>query len=90
MPNEVPEPTELIFPPPSSWPPALLAGGLALLIAGLFTWWPYAVLGAFVGLLALRRWLRDAGSEIAALPRRQRISTAPIPLSSPPPREPVA
>jgi hypothetical protein len=90
LPNDLPEPTELIFPPPSSWAPALLAGSLALFIAGLFTWWPYAVIGAFVGLLALRHWLRSTGREIAALPRRQRVSTAPIPLSSPPRREPVS
>ncbi|MGZ5309057.1 MAG: hypothetical protein ACXWDQ_01235 [Solirubrobacterales bacterium] len=89
-PNDAPEPTELVSPPPSSWAPVLLAGGLALLIAGLFTWWPYAAIGAFVALLALRGWLRAAGRDIAALPRRQRISTAPIPLSAPPPREPVA
>jgi hypothetical protein len=88
--NDLPEPTELIFPPPSSWAPALLAGGIAVFIVGLIVWWPYAVIGAFVGLLSLRRWIKDAGSEIAALPRRQRISTAPIPLSAPPPREPVS
>ena len=88
--NDLPEPTELVVAPPSSWAPALLAGGMALFIVGLIVWWPYAAIGAFVGLLALRRWIRDTGSEIAALPRRQRISTAPIPLSAPPPREPVA
>ena len=88
--DDLPEPTELAYPPPSSWAPAILAGGLALFIVGLIIWWPYAAIGAFAALLALRHWIRDAGREIAALPRRQRISTAPIPLSAPPPRDPVS
>ena len=75
------EPTELVYPPRSSWAPALLAAGLAGLIAGLFTWWPYAVLGAAVALPALISWLRTAGREIARLPRKQEMATAPIPLS---------
>lgn len=88
MPAEIPEPTELIQPPRSSWTPALLAAGLGGLIAGLFTWWPYAVIAGFVVLLGLISWLRHAGRDLLSLPRRQRVSTAPIPLSAPPRAEP--
>ncbi len=78
--NETPEPTELVVTPPASWVPAILAAGLASLIVGLFTWWPYAVIGAIVVVLAKLAWLRRARRELVQLPRRQRLSTAPIPL----------
>jgi len=86
---DAPEPTELVYPPASSWAPALTAGGLAGLVAGLFTWWPYALIGAFVLLLALRSWLRTSWGELVSLPRRQRTSTAPIPLPGAASREPA-
>ncbi len=78
------EPSELIYPPRSSWLPAILAAGLGGLITGLFTWWPFALIGGAVALLALRAWIRDAGREHTRLPRRQRASTAPLPLRPPP------
>jgi hypothetical protein len=75
------EPTELIYAPKPSWAPALFAGGLTLLIVGLFTWYPYAVVGGVVALIALRMWVKDSIASVARLPRRQRVSTAPIPLT---------
>lgn len=75
------EPTELIYAPAHSWLPALAAAGLAGLVVGLFTWWPYAAIGGGVALVALIAWLRETGRDIARLPRRQPLSTAPIPLS---------
>ncbi len=85
--TEIPEPTELINAPRPSWAPPLLAVGLAGLVAGLFTWWPYAVIGAVIALFSLRHWLRETGAELARLPRRQRLSTAAIPLDAAQPRD---
>ena len=80
MRDRVPEPTELIYLPEPSWQPALIAAGIAGVIVGLFTWWPYAVVGAIVGLLALRGWIRDARRELNRLPRHQEVSSAPLPV----------
>ena len=73
------EPSELLYLPPPSWQPALLAAGLAGVVASLFTWWPYGVVGALVALAALWAWIRDARREFSRLPREQRISAAVIP-----------
>ena len=73
------EPTELVYLPEPSWHPALLAAGLAGVVASLFTWWPYGVVGAIVALFALFGWIRDAREGFNRLPRRQRIATAVIP-----------
>ena len=70
---------ELIYPPESSWQPALIAFGLAAVIASLFTWWPYGVIGAVVALFALRSWISDAREGYSRLPRDQRTATAVIP-----------
>jgi hypothetical protein len=73
------EPTELVYVPESSWQPALIAFGLAAVLASLFTWWPYGVIGAVIALAALRSWIADAGRDYAKLPRRQRMATSVIP-----------
>ena len=73
------EPSELLYLPPPSWQPALLAAGLAGVVASLFTWWPYGVVGAVVALAALWAWIRDARREFSRLPREQRITAAVIP-----------
>jgi len=65
--------------PESAWQPILLAAGLAGVIASLFTWWPYGVIGAVVALFALLSWVRDSREDFTRLPRSQRISTAVIP-----------
>lgn len=73
------EPVELVYVPASSWQPALIAFGLAAVLASLFTWWPYGVGGAIVALFALRSWIRDARRDYTRLPRQQRVATAVIP-----------
>jgi len=73
------EPLELVYVPESSWQPALIAFGLAAVLASLFTWWPYGVAGAVIALGALWAWIRDARQNFNRLPRKQRIATAVIP-----------
>ena len=76
-PNQAP--VELVYVPQPSWQPALIALGFAGLVASLFTWWPYGVVGAVVALFAARSWIVDARSDFGRLPRRQSIATAVIP-----------
>jgi hypothetical protein len=73
------DPTELVYLPEPSWQPALIAFGLAAVIASLFTWWPYGVIGAVIALAALRSWISDSGRNYEKLPRRQRVATSVIP-----------
>jgi len=73
------QPLELIYAPEPSWAPALVAFGIAGVVASLFTWWPYGVVGAVVALFALRAWIQDAREDFNRLPRHQRIATAVIP-----------
>jgi hypothetical protein len=80
--EQPPEPTELIYTPRASWLPALTALGIAMVVTGLFTWFPYLIIGAAIALLSLWRWLSEVRDDIARLPRRQRPVTAPIPLQS--------
>ena len=75
------EPTELVYLPESSWQPALIAFGLAAVVASIFTWWPYGVAGAIVALVALIGWMRDARYGYSRLPRRQRVATAVLPAT---------
>jgi hypothetical protein len=82
-----PEPTEMIYLPKPSVLPALFAAGLAGLLIGLYTWFPYAIAGALVALYSLVAWLRRNRDEIAAMPREQHTDTAPIPLTAPQPRD---
>ena len=73
------EPTELIYLPEPSWYPALIAAGLAGVIASLFTWWPYGVAGALLAVVALWAWIRESREEFGKLPRRQRTTAAVLP-----------
>jgi len=85
--SQPPKPTESIYLPRPTLFPALLALGLAAVIVGLFAWWPYSVIGAFIALGSLAGWLRANRDEIARMPRRQRTDTAPVPLTVSPPPE---
>jgi hypothetical protein len=82
--NRVPPPTELVYVPEASWQPALIAAGLAGVLAGMYTFWPYAAAGAAVAVLAIAAWVRDARRDFGRLPRRQRVTSAPIPPTPPP------
>lgn len=77
--RQPPPPTELVYVPRPSWLPLLVATGLAGLLVGLFTGWPYAVAGAVVLLASLWAWVRDAGDELGRLPRRQTVTSAVLP-----------
>ena len=71
--------TELIYLPEPSWYPALLAFGVAGVLAGLWVWWPYGAIGAVVALVALFGLIGEARDSYRRLPRRQRVATAVIP-----------
>ncbi len=73
------QPVELIYLPEPSWNPALFAFGLAGVLAGLWIWWPYGVIGAVVALFALVGLISEARDSFSRLPRRQRVATAVIP-----------
>jgi predicted anti-sigma-YlaC factor YlaD len=75
------KPTELIHLSRASAAPALFALGLAAVIVGLYSWWPYSVAGGLIVLGSLFAWLRGNRDEIAGMPRRQHTDTAPVPLS---------
>jgi hypothetical protein len=75
------KPTELIYLPKASALPVLVAIGIAAIIVGLYSWWPYTVAGGLIALISLVAWLRTNRDEIARMPREQHTDTAPIPLS---------
>ena len=75
------KPTELIYQPKASPLPALVALGIAAVVVGLYSWWPYSVVGGLIALISLVAWLRTNRAEIARMPREQSTDTAPIPLS---------
>ena len=84
--EQPPEPTELVYLPRPSSLPALTALGIAMVVTGIFTWFPYLIAGAVIALVSLWRWLSGLRDEIARLPRRQRPVTAVLPLESSRPR----
>ena len=73
------EPLELVYVPAPSWQPALIAFGLAAVLASIFTWWPYGVAGAIVALFALRGLDQGRPRRLRRLPRKQRVATAVLP-----------
>lgn len=77
--ERAPEPTELIYAPGASWSPAIVAAGLAIVVAGTFTAWFWSVIGAFIVLLGARSWWRQTDDEISRMRRRQPIDSAVIP-----------
>jgi hypothetical protein len=85
--NGTPPARELVYVPDSSWLPALTALGLAGVLTGIFVWWPYGVIGGVVGIVGLIGMVRGTRSDVARLPRRQRLTTAVLPAV--PPRKPA-
>jgi predicted anti-sigma-YlaC factor YlaD len=71
--------SELVYLPEPSWWPPLFAAGLAGVFASFFTWWPYGVVGAIVAIVALVGMIAQGRAAFDRLPRRQRVTSAPIP-----------
>jgi len=74
-----PEPTELVYLPRPSWLPALTALGVALVVVGLFAWWPYGAIGALIALVSIIAWIRGSAGETSRLPMQQRPASAVLP-----------
>ena len=83
-----PEATELVYVPAGSWMPAIAAFGLAGVLAGIFVWFPYGVIGGVLAIAAIVSMARRVGTDVDRLPRRQRTTTAVLPAV--PPRKPAA
>ena len=87
-PNEIPEPTELVYLPRPSWAPAILGAAIALTVVGiygegfLFRGWVYMILGGIIALLALRSLVLSGAREFYSRPRKQRPQTAVLPAGS--------
>lgn len=79
MSKQVPEPTELIYLPSESWAPVLVAAGVAIAIAAVFSAWWWAVIGLFIALMGIRSWWRTSDDEISRMRTRQETGTAVIP-----------
>ena len=79
--GQPPSPTERIYLSSPSVLPALVAAGIAGVVIGLYSWWPYSVAGALVALISLVAWLRGNRRDISRMPTQQPTDTAPIPLS---------
>jgi hypothetical protein len=84
--NGTPEASELVYVPESSWLPAILALGLLGVLAGIFVWWPYGVIGGVLALVGVIGMLRGTRGDVDRLPRRQKLTTAVLPAV--PPRKP--
>jgi len=78
--SQPPDPTEQIYLSSPAIFPALVALGVAAVIVGLHAWWPYSVVGAAIALVSLVAWLHRNREEIATMPNRQPLDSAPIPL----------
>lgn len=74
-----PEPTELIYLPGESWAPVLIAAGLAIAIAAIFTAWWWAVVGVGLFVVGARSWWKQDDEEISRMRREQTIATSVIP-----------
>jgi hypothetical protein len=85
--NGTPEATELVYVPEPSWLPAIAALGLLGVLAGIFVWWPYGVIGAVLALGGVIGLLRRTRADVERLPRRQKLTTAVLPAV--PPRKPA-
>jgi len=85
--SQPPDPTEALYLPKATAFPALVALGLAAVIVGLYSWFPYSIAGGLIAIGSLIVWLRTNRAEIARMPRRQRTDTSPIPLSVSTPRD---
>ena len=74
------KPSEVIYLPPPTALPVLVAVGVALMVFGAFAWWPYAAVGGILSIGAFVAWMRKNRAEIARMPREQEETPARIPL----------
>jgi uncharacterized membrane protein len=86
--RHIPEPGELVYPPRSSWAPAILAFALALTVCGIFAegfmvrGWIYSIIGIVILLFALRSMIKSATSDYFRLPRKQHARGAVLPVEA--------
>jgi predicted PurR-regulated permease PerM len=86
--RHIPEPGELIYTPKPSWAPVFFALGAAGLVAGvyaagfIFAPFVYAIVGAIFILGAFRSLVRGAIRSYYALPRKQRVRSAALPVET--------
>jgi ABC-type uncharacterized transport system permease subunit len=86
--RHVPEPGELVYSPKPSWAPLFFAFGTLGLVAGiyangfLFPAIVYSVVGAIFMLAAFRSLVRGAIRSYYALPRKQHVRSAALPVET--------
>lgn len=84
--RHVPEPGEAVYPPRSSWAPAVFAFALALTVCGIFAegfmvrGWIYSIIGGVVALFAFRTMVQDSIRSYYKLPRKQHARGAVLPV----------
>lgn len=64
----LPQPTEEVHLPPPAYTPVLVALGTWIALIGVTLSWYIAILGVIIVAVALRRWIRQARSEMRELP----------------------
>jgi hypothetical protein len=86
--RSVPEPGELIYSPPSSWYPVVLAFAIALAVAGIYAegfmlrGWIYSLIAIVIALFAFRGMVRGSIGDFFRLRRRQKTRGAVLPVES--------
>lgn len=86
--RHIPEPGEIVYPPSSSWAPAIFAFALALTVCGIFAegfmvrGWIYSIIGGVIALFALRSMIREAIRSYFRLPRKQHARGAVLPVET--------
>jgi hypothetical protein len=86
--RSVPEPGELIYSPPSSWYPVVLAFAIALAVAGIYAQgfmlrgWIYSLIAIVIALFAFRGIVRGSIGDFFRLRRRQETRGAVLPVES--------
>ena len=84
----VPEPGELVYPPRSSWLPALLAFAIAIVVCGIYAegfmvrGWIYSLIAGVIALFAFRAMTGDAVRDFYRLRRKQKVRGAVLPVET--------
>jgi hypothetical protein len=66
--GRLPQPTEEVHLPDPSYLPALVAFGITLLLVGIVSFWPVAIIGAIIAVWSIARWIRMVRVEMSELP----------------------